>query len=153
MGQNQESGGGKREPTSGPGAFTRRSARLLSLATLLLSAQLARPAEIVVDGICTLADAIAAANGDAAMGSCTSGAGADTIVLEQDVLVSSVVDVSDGFTGLPAVTSEITIRGDNHQIARDTSSPVPFRLFLIETNGRLVVDRVRVTGEEVSRAI
>lgn len=76
---------------------------LMFLAALLLAASTAQAATITVDGtVCTLADAITAANTDVAVGGCVAGSGVDTIILQQDVLLAAK---------LPEITSAIIIEG------------------------------------------
>ena len=112
---------------------------------VLLSIQLALPhstfaATITVDANCALADAIIAANSGSAVGDCRAGsAGADTIVLQQDVILTAVHNTSpDGPTGLPVVTSDITILGNGFTIARSDAAGTPnFRLFQVESDASL----------------
>ena len=118
----------------------------VSIASAFVGASVLPAAQITVQGGCTLADAVRSANADSSIGGCSAGSGADTIVLTADVELDSVADVSDGFTALPAVTTSIVIRGENHEIARDQTSAIAFRLFLVKPTGELVLDRVAVTG-------
>ena len=74
---------------------------------------------------CTLVNAIRAANTDAVTGGCVANSGsfvpggADTIVLQTDVaLTTAYASSSYGLTGLPDITSAITIMGNNHTIQR-----------------------------------
>src|SRR5437762_456005 len=71
-------------------------------------------ATIPVDGTtCTLIDAITAANTDAATGGCVAGSGADTIVLQNSSVhtLTAVNNTYSGPTGMPVITTEITIEG------------------------------------------
>src|SRR2546425_7021414 len=80
-------------------------------------------ATIPVDGpTCTLIDAITAANTDAATGGCVAGSGADTIVLQNSSLhpLTAANNTYNGPTGLPVITTEITIEGNNSTIERDS---------------------------------
>src|SRR5205814_6146093 len=86
-------------------------------------------ATIPVNGTtCTLIDAITAANTDAATGGCVAGSGADTLVL-QNSSVHTLTTVNNstfyyrGPTGLPVISSQITIEGHNSTIERDSSAP------------------------------
>jgi hypothetical protein len=80
---------------------------------------------ITVDGTaCTLANAITAANTDAVVGGCTTGNGADTLTLTNDISLTSA---------LPAITSQIIIEGGGHTIAR-TGGP-NFRVLLVNSPG------------------
>ncbi len=71
---------------------------------------------IVVDGVCTLGDAIEAANLDAIVGGCDGDvAGSETIVLDVDTTLTAADTVRSSlyqgsFAGLPDVTSDISIR-------------------------------------------
>lgn len=98
---------------------------------------------LVVDGICTLGDAIEAANLDQTVGGCVDvSPGPDTIVLDVDSVLSSADTVRSSnlggaFAGLPDITSDITIRaGAASRIERDPAfscdvadGPNEFRLF------------------------
>jgi|GEM_PF-1019801 len=84
---------------------------------------------IVVDDVsCTLADAITAANTDTAAGGCTSGAGSDVIELTRDVLLTDVAADVNGPSGLPSVSSRVTLAGNGFTVARDDTAP-DFRIF------------------------
>ncbi len=98
------------------------------------------PATIEVGETCTLVDAITAANSDATVGGCPAGSGADSIVLSGAVTLDSVDnnDDDDGPNGLPVVTSEITIEGGGHSIARDPLGP-DFRILKVDTVGALTL--------------
>jgi hypothetical protein len=47
-----------------------------------------------------------------------------------------------GDNGLPRITSEIVIRGDNAVVARWPDAPDPFRVFYIESSGDLTLEHV-----------
>ena len=71
------------------------------LLTSLLVALLVCPppllaAVIVVDGSCTLVDAITAANTDMATGGCPAGSEADEILLTVDVSLTTINNTTDG---------------------------------------------------------
>ncbi len=115
----------------------------------------AHAATIVVDADCTLADAIIAANTDASAGDCRAGsAGSDTIVLQQDVILTAAHTTSpDGPTGLPSVTSDITILGNGFTIARSDAAGTPnFRLFHVEAEASLRLVDVTLRNGRVSGA-
>lgn len=111
------------------------------LATTLLGAALllalhppgqAQAATITVDGTCTLADAITAANNDAASGNCPAGSGPDTIDMQVDATLASA---------LPAITSEITLEGNGYTIDGNGS------LHVLEVNGGdLTLNHATITG-------
>lgn len=69
-------------------------------------------ADITVDESCSLANAITAANEDAANGGCPAGDGADVIFLTGDFVLSAA---------LPFIESEITIEGNGYAISGDLS--------------------------------
>ena len=62
---------------------------------------------ITVGGGCSLADAVTAANTDAAVGGCAPGNGVDRVTLTGDVTLSA---------DLPAITESVTIEGGGHTI-------------------------------------
>lgn len=100
-------------------------------------------ATMVDDGLCTLPEAIRAANRDWASGStageCAAGTGADTIVLttttyELDMPVPSFY----GPTGLPPIVSDLTIVGNGATIRRNPTA-APFRLLVVEGTAALTL--------------
>jgi len=93
---------------------TGSEAWVVILTALLLFQQPLSTSVIVVDGGCSLADAITAANTDSAVGGCSAGAGADELQLTGDVTLT---------TALPAVTSDVTVEGNDFSVTRDVSSP------------------------------
>ena len=106
--------------------------RLLMFALILaLTASLALAADIQVDETCALADAIAAANDDQALGGCASGDGADIITLTDDITLSAA---------LPDITSEVRIEGAGYAI----SGAEQFRIFLVEVDGALTIHELTV---------
>ncbi|GAB4579691.1 MAG: hypothetical protein Fur0022_24290 [Anaerolineales bacterium] len=109
---------------------------LAGLALLLALGQAipARAATITVDGVvCTLADAITAANTDTATGGCPAGSGADVIDLQADVIIP---------TTLPIVWSEMTIEGNDHIIDANDAN----QILHIEINGNLTINDATLTG-------
>ncbi len=113
-------------------------AALVSLLLSFAAASPLTPAQIVVEDGCTLPDAITAANSDAPAGGCSAGSGADEILLTEDVLLVASVD---GVNGLPVIASDVTIRGQGFEIARDEVAP-DFRLLEVATAGDLVLEDV-----------
>jgi len=86
--------------------------RRFKLLAAAIAAALAVPPAVAsmisVDGVtCTLADAIASANADGSVGSCTPGNGADTIILSVDVALAGE---------LPRIVSDIAFDGALHAI-------------------------------------
>ena len=95
------------------------------LAGVVLLSQAIHGATIVVDETsCTLVHAILAANTDRPVGGCLAGHGADVIELRTDVWLAQAYLSR---TGLPLVTSALTVEGRGHTIARAPGSP-SFRL-------------------------
>ena len=126
---------------------------VISLAELALILALwqgpAWTAEINVDGTtCTLAAAITAANTDAASGDCPAGDGADTLVLPVGgtITLTTTADTTDGNTGLPLVTSVITIAGQGSTLQRDAGAVDFFRLLVVGTGGDLTVQALTIQG-------
>lgn len=106
---------------------------LISLAFLVLLSTLTIYAEdISVASPCSLADAIASANADAAIGSCPAGSGADTIHLTGDITLTAE---------LPIITSDITIEGGGSTISGDNS----FRIFHV-AEGTLALNQLSMTN-------
>ncbi len=118
--------------------FQKKPAFVLIWLASLFAALPLFPATLDVDGACTLADAITAANDDTATGGCAAGSGADDIRLFQDVRI---------FSPLPAIanTSELTIHGNGHRIRRQQAA-ADFRIFEIPGNGQLTLSNVTVSG-------
>ena len=94
---------------------------------------------------CTLAQAITAANSDTAVGGCTAGSGADTIDLQADVTLTAVDNSTYGPSGLPVITSPITIAGSGHTIRRAEAAP-EFRILAVGVCGRFALDSATVSG-------
>uniref|UniRef100_UPI0040576DA4 choice-of-anchor Q domain-containing protein n=1 Tax=Candidatus Electronema sp. TaxID=2698783 RepID=UPI0040576DA4 len=109
---------------------------LLAALSLSLTAQTAHSASITVDagGICTLADAITAANTDMAEGGCPSGSGADIITLMTDVTLTAA---------LPDIISTVTIEGSGHFISGNNDSAVGSVLRITDT-GNLTLNETTV---------
>jgi hypothetical protein len=108
-------------------------------------------ATINVDGItCTLGQAITAANTDTMVGDCDPGSGADTLVLPAGGTLTLTAADNDtptyGPTGLPLITSTITIVGQGGTIERAGGSP-SFRLLAVEgLAGNLTVQDLTLRG-------
>lgn len=110
-------------------------------------------ATIPVDGtVCSLADAILAANGDTATGGCPAGddlqAGGDVIDLRTDVTLSAVDNISAKgcANGLPAVVGVLSIEGNGHAIVRSTADGIPdFRILDAEA-GKLTLSHLTIAN-------
>lgn len=108
-------------------------------------------AMIDVDGACTLADAIITANTNSVFGGCSSGnIGTDTIVLPANSTQTLAVadNTTYGPTGLPVISSEITIQGNGSTIQRDSSAP-PFRILTVNNSGDLTLQQTTITGGHI----
>ncbi|MDE2638765.1 MAG: SH3 domain-containing protein, partial [Chloroflexota bacterium] len=93
---------------------------------------------IVVDGICTLEDAIIAANTDRATGGCRGGEGSDVINLYTNISLKR---------NLPRITSRIKITGRGAIISGESR----YRLFEVAANGSLTLDRVTLRNGKTDR--
>ncbi|MCI5207963.1 MAG: right-handed parallel beta-helix repeat-containing protein, partial [Candidatus Electrothrix sp. ATG2] len=89
-----------------------------------------------VDGICTLADAITAANTDTATGGCPAGCGDDTIILKTNVTLDAQ---------LPAITSPITIEGKGYTLDGNGGD---WPVLRISVDGDLTLNEATVTGAD-----
>lgn len=133
-------------------ALQRRWRRSLGGIALLcaLGQAPALAATINVIGDCTLVDAITAANDDAATGGCAAGSGADTITLPAGSTHTLTAVNNDtipfGPTGLPVISTKITIAGNGGTIARAGNAPDAFRLLAVNASGDLTVNATTVTG-------
>jgi len=103
--------------------------------------------KIKSDGQCSLIEAIINANDDAATHSdCVAGSGADVIQLPaaSTHTVTNKFTNYFGATGLPTITSEITIEGNGGKIAGKKGAS--FRLIAVESSGDLTLSNVTVSG-------
>ena len=144
---------------------SKRNIGFVTLGLMAVIAGQAQAATIVVDGadgtvaddgICSIVEAVAAANSDTASGAmsgeCVAGSGADIIELSQDVTLSAaaVLNYSNqGNVGLPIIDTNITLNGMGHVLQRDnklicnnngTTDDAEFRLFYIEDSGVLSIE-------------
>ena len=88
-----------------------------------------------------MVEAISNANANAArFADCATGSGADTIELGDGSAyeISQVNNTFFGFTGLPVITSEITIDGNGATISRSGAAP-PLRLLAVDSAGKLTL--------------
>jgi hypothetical protein len=99
------------------------------------------------DGKCSLIEAIINANNDAATHSdCAAGSGADTIVLpRRRTHTLTAVNNSSFGSGLPVITTPITIQGNGAKIVRKKSAPF-FRLIAVSNSGDLTLQNVALSG-------
>jgi hypothetical protein len=97
------------------------------------------------DGQCSLIEAIVNANNDAVThADCAAGNGPDTIVLleKANTRLRDTYDNTYGPTGLPLITSPITIEGNGAKISGQGN---PFRLLAVSTSGDLTLQNVNLT--------
>jgi hypothetical protein len=138
-----------------------RVKQLIAYPLLLLLTSNAFSATIVVNtdpvGVgCTIIDAINSANANSPLGGClltTTGAfGDDTIVIPESQNIHSLFAVNNtagalGDNGLPQITSNIVIEGNNALIQRSLSPGAPdFRIFYVGTGGDLTLRNVRLAN-------
>ncbi|HEY9848357.1 MAG TPA: DUF4347 domain-containing protein, partial [Leptolyngbyaceae cyanobacterium] len=104
------------------------------------------------DGLVTLREAIIAANNDTTTDLGETGSGADTIVLSAgntynlDAALTAENDFNWGNTGLPVITSNITINGNGAKITGDNND---FRIFRVNTGGNLTLNDLTLTNARV----
>ncbi len=95
---------------------------------------------------CSLPEAIINANNNAAThADCVAGSGADTINLQTNVTLTTRNNAISGYTGLPEVTSVITIEGNGNTIRRQAGSP-GFRIMAVTNFGNLTLNSATVSG-------
>ena len=97
------------------------------------------------NGLCSLREAIINANADAAThADCTAGSAADVIILTSGSysVADSYASYSGG-TGLPQITSPITIEGNGVTI--DRSGAAVYRLFALSSTGNLTLNDLTLT--------
>ncbi|MEO8609430.1 MAG: choice-of-anchor Q domain-containing protein [Chloroflexota bacterium] len=117
---------------------------------LLIFTALGMPAQSV------FAATVTAGTGDelvAAISAANLNPDADTIILTSDITLTNHAETSDTYssTGLPPVTTPITIEGQGHTIKRDVGAPV-FRIFRIATGGNLTLYNLTVSGGNIAYA-
>jgi hypothetical protein len=98
------------------------------------------------DGQCSLIEAIINANADTAIhADCAAGNGPDTIVLleKANTRLRDTYDNTYGPTGLPLITSPITIQGNGGRISGQGKA---FRLLAVSNSGDLTLQNVNLSG-------
>jgi hypothetical protein len=134
-------------------SFVREFSRTLAGAALLLALLQGVPqaatitvdtgdARVLPDGKCSLIEAVFNANADAAVSAdCPAGNGSDLIVLPANATLRlrAVYDDAYGPTGLPLITTQITIEGNG---ARIHGRGGRFRLIAVATSGELTLQDV-----------
>ncbi|WP_052700810.1 right-handed parallel beta-helix repeat-containing protein [Methylocucumis oryzae] len=111
---------------------------------------------INVNTSCILINAINNANTDTDTdgdGGCASGNGADVINLapKKNYVLTTVNNHTFGPNGLPSITSEITINGNQATIRRSQADETPhFRLFHIASSGQLTLNKLKISGGHIA---
>ncbi len=113
----------------------------LLLAAVFILQQPVSTAVIVVDGGCGLADAITAANNDAATGGCPAGAGTDEIQLTGDVTL---------IEALPRAAGPVIFEGNSHTVTRHPAVS-NFRIFEMGGPGSVILRNMTVSNGHASR--
>ena len=106
---------------------------IVAVSFVLFFASSIHAADIAVDADCSLADAIIAANRDRAEGDCPAGRGADTIILSQTITLRAE---------LPAITSDITIEGNDYTISGNNR----YRIFYNDGGALTINDLTMIQG-------
>ena len=106
---------------------------ILTLTIMLLMLPTAYAADVQLSDTCFLADAITAANTDAATGACPAGDGVDTISISEDITLNAA---------LPHITTEITIEGGGFTISGNER----FRIFAVNGGSLTVSDLTMTKG-------
>lgn len=113
---------------------------------------------VVINGECSISEAIVNANNDAQTHSdCTAGAGADTINLSQDITLNSAYenDATYGRTGTPPIATEIFLVGNGFTLKRDDnlscilnqiSTVNEFRLLRTTQIANLILQNITLTN-------
>jgi len=101
----------------------------------------------IVDGRCSLVEAIDNANADDVVhADCPAGDGADAIELLPSLRIAGEVLFNlVGPNALPPITSEIVIHGRRRTIQRAPSAP-PFRFFHVTAGGDLTLEGITLAG-------
>ena len=142
-------GGGGSDDANEPSPPTDSSTpgvAIVSTAGIVVTAS--TPAEIRSDQQCSLIEAIINANNDASThADCAPGNGADVIVLPASSaqLLTTTNNSVYGPTGLPVITSTLTIEGKGSSITRDSSAP-SFRIFAVTKDAELHLRNTTISG-------
>ena len=120
---------------------------VLALAIAQCFSSNADAATIMLNGGCSLRDAIQSANTDASVNGCATGNGDDTIsMLASSIVTLSAIDpAGDMVAGLPTITSNLTIQGNGSTITRDEQAP-GFRIFTVGNNATFELNNVTITN-------
>lgn len=137
------------ELTAIPAEWRRRLAYSIAGAALLLvlSDGPLTAATITVGPGCSLTEAILSANYDTSYGSCTAGSGPDTIVIpaKTKIILNGAYPGPYSPTGLPNVTTDITINGNGASISRNKKGPA-IRLMTVGATGDLTLNNLTLSA-------
>ena len=101
---------------------------------------------LVEDGSCSIQEAIIAANTDKPVDTCAAGNGADVVILpgQGRFTLQNFSENLQGYNGLPTITSDITIRGNNATIQRQADGGFDkFRIIRVDS-GTLTLSNVTI---------
>jgi len=122
--------------------------RAASAATITVDDLTQTTATSAADGKCSLAEAITAANSDAAVDSCAAGLGADVIQLPAGAFdLLSAYSAALPNDALPQISSKLTIQGPESgtaTIQRDPVAPL-LRFFAVTATGNLTLKKLSFT--------
>ena len=113
-----------------------RKLALACLMTLFIAAP-AYAADIIVDGACSLHDAIIAANTDSPAGGCPAGSGADVLHYDVDGLMLTLS------APLPTITSNITLTSVRRELRGVISGDFKHAMFDVASGAVLTLERMR----------
>lgn len=100
-----------------------------------------------INGNCSIIEAIRSANSDTSEDNCIAGSGADELVLATSTYnLTSTYTTNEGENGLPLITSEILISGNNSIIKPAAGATDTFRFFYITSTGKLSIFNLTVRG-------
>ncbi len=100
------------------------------------------------DGACSLIEAINNANTDSSAIhiDCPAGIGADTLILSTGTYTLDDPDIINNDNGLPLISSDISIQGNEAVIQRADSASAEFRIFEVTRDGHLTLDQTTISG-------
>lgn len=134
--------------TLGLGFALLSGTRAAHAATITVDDLTQTTATSAADGKCSLAEAITAANSDAAVDSCTAGLGADVIQLPAGAFdLLSAYSSAFPYEAMPQVTSKLTIQGPASGTATIQRNPVAplLRFFAVTATGNLTLKKLTFT--------
>lgn len=95
-------------------------------------------------GNCNLYEAILAAEQNVQYDQCPAGGASDTIVLAPNAVYQLDTNYNNIWTGLPNITTDITIEGNGATIQRNPNAAGTFRIFYVESSGSLTIKNAKV---------